>query len=461
MVFSLIGVLFGGCAQGGLELSNQDSDVQALQSTRLKMTTWNIEWFGAPSLGPSDDDLQVSNVVDVMSELKSDLLALQEVVSVGHFEDLLAEFTHYEGLVANDNRLEGAGSYYSREQKPALIWNTEKLELLDAKVILTENDSVFAGRPPLEARFLWGHQNAAQEIAVITFHAKAFSDESSWLRRSQAASVLGQYVKGLEASLPVVVLGDFNDDLDESIAGQAFASPYLELLDIERMVPVTLPLSLANTTTTVNGSKPVDHIVMRQTDSARAAVDGLSLFRPEAFVDSYADSTSDHYPVSFLLESNEFSPDVDVEINSTEGQATLILTEILANERGSDATGEFVEIYNPTDLRVNLEGMKIEDSLTIRHVFSNGAQIEPEGFLVVSAGESYSGNTVTTEKLGLNNVNDRVRLTTREGEFVDEFGWMGSTDGVSFTRMDESSKDSEWVEHTLFESFFSPGRWHN
>ena len=47
----------------------------------LDVATWNIEWFGSSSNGPSNDDLQVQNVVDIMLGSGIDIWAVQEIAN--------------------------------------------------------------------------------------------------------------------------------------------------------------------------------------------------------------------------------------------------------------------------------------------------------------------------------------------------------------------------------------------
>ena len=68
----------------------------------LDVGEWNLEWFGSPGLGPSDEALQLENVRAVVSSANLDIWALEEIVSASQFDDLVAELPGYAGFVAND-----------------------------------------------------------------------------------------------------------------------------------------------------------------------------------------------------------------------------------------------------------------------------------------------------------------------------------------------------------------------
>ena len=45
----------------------------------LDIVTWNVEWFGDPSNGPDDDNLQMQNAKTLIETMGADLYALQEI----------------------------------------------------------------------------------------------------------------------------------------------------------------------------------------------------------------------------------------------------------------------------------------------------------------------------------------------------------------------------------------------
>src|SRR5690349_19280102 len=54
----------------------------------LDIVSWNVEWFGSPTQGPADDNLQEANVKTMLHALHADLYALVEVVDTARLRRL-------------------------------------------------------------------------------------------------------------------------------------------------------------------------------------------------------------------------------------------------------------------------------------------------------------------------------------------------------------------------------------
>jgi len=102
------------------------------------------------------------------------------------------------------------------------------------------------------------------------------------------------------------------------------------------------------------------------------------------------------------------------------GQPQLMISEILYNDTLSN-TGEFLELYNPGNTAVNLEGFTI--SAAVEFVFPAGASIGPRGSVVVAKeatnfqGASYPVFEWTTGKL--RNEGEVIYLFDTDGLLVD------------------------------------------
>ncbi|HEY3401377.1 MAG TPA: endonuclease/exonuclease/phosphatase family protein [Geothrix sp.] len=270
-------------------------------SATLDLATWNLDWFGDPLHGPADDGLQVRNVRAVLAGLDCDLWGLEEVVDGAAFQTLLAGLPGYAGLLASDPRVgQGAAYYGPAEQKVALVYKTSLATLEAAQLILVDHAHDFAGRPPLEARFHMTLNGSSGTLFVIVLHAKAGADAASWQRRTSAAAALKAYLDTVRPQDLVVVLGDFNDDLDTSIAaGQP--SPYQAFAaDSARYFMPTRALSDAGTATFLPAygfSDPIDHQVVSAAWAARYQAGSAEAFRADQYVGSYVQTTTDHRPV--------------------------------------------------------------------------------------------------------------------------------------------------------------------
>jgi endonuclease/exonuclease/phosphatase family metal-dependent hydrolase len=264
----------------------------------LRVANWNVEWFGDTENGPSDEALQQQNVRDVMLAVDADVWALQEVVSTTAFAALEAQLPGYDGLVSSDDARVPDGSYRYREyeQKVALLYRTDRVQVLGAQLILTSEDYAFAGRPPLRVDLRLSNGTL---LTVITLHLKAQigSAQEDYDRRKASAVALKSY---LDATLPtqrVLVLGDWNDDLDTSIlAGNP--TPFRDLLDdAADYTYLTAPFSeYPNQGTTVSYSNAIDHQLATNELQADYVAGSVTIVRPA--ITDYGRNTSDHYPVT-------------------------------------------------------------------------------------------------------------------------------------------------------------------
>jgi len=157
--------------------------------------------------------------------------------------------------------------------------------------------------------------------------------------------------------------------------------------------------------------------------------------------------------------------------NAASAQANIFIHEVLADPAPDvgDANGdgsvsssadEFVELYNDSDEAVNLSGWVFADALKTRHIFADGAWIDPSGLMVVFGGNpvcnGFLCQAASSGTLSLNNGGDTLRLFDSSDMLIDE--WIYGSEG---------GKDESLVRigdqvflHTDVEPgvLFSPGR---
>ncbi|MBD3616932.1 MAG: PKD domain-containing protein [Gracilimonas sp.] len=270
-------------------------------SSTLDFATWNLEWFGDTENGPSNEQLQLENVHHIISGLDMDLWSIQEVTSVPHFDNLVSQLSGYDGFLANDPFVTDGAAYYSdfedNELKVGIIYKTNLVTVESAKVILKEYDYEFAGRPPVEVQLSATVDGVTQDIVMILLHAKAGSRGDAFERRQAGSVALKTYLDSTWPSAHVKVIGDFNDDVDQSIQ-KPNESPYKNFVDdAASYVFPTKELSDAGITSTVYYSDMIDHHLSTN-ELIAAYVDGtVQVFPADQYVEDYDQTTSDHYPV--------------------------------------------------------------------------------------------------------------------------------------------------------------------
>jgi endonuclease/exonuclease/phosphatase family metal-dependent hydrolase len=427
-------------------------------SATLDIGNWNLEWFGDASNGPSNDALQLSNAKDVITGSDLDVWGLVEIVDATEWSGLKT-LPGYTGIVANDAAVTGGSTWYTAtEQKPALLWKTASASLVSAKIILTANDNDFAGRPPLEVKLHVTVNGGSEDIVFIVLHMKAFNDVASWQRRQNAAVALKSYLDSTYPTQKVIVVGDWNDDVDTSITSGE-PSPYANFVgDPSRYSFPTRALTDAGIASTVSFTDMIDHQLETNEMAATYVAGSVKVYRVDSYISSYGTTTSDHYPVLSRYTAGTGG--------GTGGTASVKINEILANEPGSDVNGEFVELVNVGTAAASIGGWTISDATGVRHTFAAGTSLAAGKAIVVYAGASSIPAGLTnavassTGALSLANGGDSVILKSGSTT-IDSFAYSSSlagTDGVSMNRSPDASATGSFVLHTSISSLTSsPG----
>ena len=262
---------------------------------------WNLEWFGdvmeadGGYLGPRDNALQATNVTTVLRNRPDvDIWGIEEIVGTTDFAGVVAGLPGYAAVVVTDVP-SGTFYYSSIEQKLAVLYRTSKVTVLSAGMILTSSSYNFGGRPPLEVRLRVTGNGLTRDLSVIVLHMKAYADVDSYNRRVAASGALKAYLDGRAAD-NVMVVGDWNDDVDVSIASPS-PSPYANFVaDSVRYRFGTKELSDANRRTSASGSQPIDHQLFNAPLFTSYVTGSASATIPS--IPSYVSTTSDHYPVT-------------------------------------------------------------------------------------------------------------------------------------------------------------------
>ncbi|MEO5893395.1 MAG: lamin tail domain-containing protein [Ferruginibacter sp.] len=292
----------------------------------LEVVNWNLEWFGSsdPSLGPTDKAQQEANIKTITQNIGADIFAFAEVVSE----------TRMQNVVANLNTVYGAGTYsyvisdygshtnpfesgagpQSEAQKEAFVYKTAIISPVGSPGPLATNGANTAadltnpaynyfssGRYPfmMNANVTLG--GVTKPVRFVLIHAKANTSptNTSYNRRKAGADTLNYIFNSLYTNENIVLLGDFNDDLDQSITAGFTVSSYATFnADAANFFSPTLSLSLAGKKSTVSYNDMIDHVELSNEmrpyymqNTAGVLTDVTSL------VTNYGSTTTDHYPI--------------------------------------------------------------------------------------------------------------------------------------------------------------------
>ena len=269
----------------------------------IDVASWNIEHFGGTS-GPSNDALQVQNAEEVLRDADIDLWALQEIKDSGDFDVMIADLAD-QGLQAVLGP--SVSSSPSFNLRLAYVYDPAVVEVIYVREVPTSflSPSNFAGRPPLEMKARLSLPGTEPfTVYVLALHAKCCSDTDSYEQREAGATQLKSYTDMLVAQgIDVIVLGDFNDRLNQSITSGRL-SPYRPFLtDSDTYRFATEELDSNNTPTFCSNSSctsgsPIDHILFTA-DLFERYVEGSGdrYIELVSTVSGYTGTTSDHLPV--------------------------------------------------------------------------------------------------------------------------------------------------------------------
>jgi endonuclease/exonuclease/phosphatase family metal-dependent hydrolase len=264
----------------------------------LDVASWNIEWFGSTASGPTNETLQMSNARDVIAGADFDVWGVAEITGQAEWNSLESQLPGYAGFLAGEASVTNGSAYYgATEQKVGILYKTSVATVLGAKVILTAHDYDFAGRPPLEVTLRVTLNGTTEDVVVIVLHGKAFDDVPSWQRRLNASNALKSYLDTTYPTQKVIVVGDWNDDVDTSItSGQA--SPYQNFVsDAADYTFPTRALSLSGVSSTTGYPDMIDHHLATNELTATHVAGSTEVYRVDSYISSYDATTSDHFPV--------------------------------------------------------------------------------------------------------------------------------------------------------------------
>ena len=351
----------------------------------LDVVTWNMEFFGTTiqNFGPSDVTLQLNNSIAVVDALGSNILALQEVSDQVALQTL-ADSLGYESVCSARGSFSFAPDPNFPNQSLCYLYDPATVTVISTRAMFEEaydsarlGLSSFLSDYPDEdgAEGFWASgrlpylleadvtiNGVTERINFINIHGN--SGASDLNKRIIDFGVLKDTLDAQFADKAVILLGDYNDDVDESIAGAGIASPYASLItDSTNYRVTTESLSLRGFNSFLFGSEMIDHIAITD-ELFEEFIEGTeATYLPFSLIDNYANTTSDHLPV---VSRFEFTA---IPVMALSG--TALCSDDPANMRNWEVTNP-----NDFDVFVTIAYGAIADSLTVApgtSTFSTGA----------------------------------------------------------------------------------------
>lgn len=294
------------------------------EANTLEVVNWNIEWFGSAAQAPTNDALQLANVTTIAKSIKADIFAFSEIVSETNLQALVASLNTAFGANTYAYNISNFGSHtnpfesnpgnLADAQKLAFVYKTSVISPIGQPVALVTNgvntaadlnnpafNYFSSGRYPYMMRANVTLGTETKEIRFILLHGKANTSPiaTSYNRRKAGADTLAYTLNNLYPNDNIILLGDFNDDLDQSVAAGFTTTSYSAFTtNSAAFFAPTLALSLAGKKSTVAYNDMIDHVMLSNEmqrlyiNSSASVLDDVS-----SLVSNYGTTTTDHYPI--------------------------------------------------------------------------------------------------------------------------------------------------------------------
>jgi len=312
------------------------STVTISKEKTFDVVAWNIEWFGdetnAPTAGnPNSDAIQKDSVKTVIQKLNADVYAVEEVSDDVLFAQMVSELPGYAYVLSE------AVSYPNDEtgtqQKVGFIYNTATVSVVATKPLLASihpyynggDDAALAAYPVADKTRFYASgrlpfmmtadvtlDGITKQFNIVALHARANGSTDSQERydmRKYDVEVLKDTLDAQYANSNLIVLGDFNDDVDETVADNVAtsASTFEKYVnDPLNYTILTSVLSDADYRSYVFRENMIDHIMVSNEVAPIYINESVSVGY-EFYDYDYPSTTSDHFPVSARFLLNEFA----------------------------------------------------------------------------------------------------------------------------------------------------------
>lgn len=377
----------------------------------LHVVTWNIEWFGNPSSGPSPESTQKARVKGIIQTLDADVYALQEIANESLMTELVNELPEYSWVFSTF--VSGGNNTPGSSQKLGFIYKTSRVNRIASQALLTNlhplynggNNSFVSDFPTGSPSQFWASGRmpymltadvtiggTTQRVYFIDIHAKASGGTTNQNRRRYDAQKLKDYIDSNLGNRNVILLGDYNDQMDFS------NSPYNIYFNDNASNPgsdgeyynaLTRQLDINGENTFVTSSSFLDHITITD-ELVDNYTSGSVKVHDEVVTSDFTSRTSDHIPVSAkfrfgnstatrvasapILESKVIEETSDMEItifpNPTSGNVNI---RVIEDENNTPALLSIYDLTGTKLLQKNL--LPGEHQIDVSKIGANGVYL--------------------------------------------------------------------------------------
>lgn len=249
----------------------------------LDILTFNVEGF------PKNGYTSVTALSSLIKAMDPDVIALQEVASEADFNRMMNLLPGWTGKFYAINNDAWNLAYIFKNSETEIITASERL--------LFDDDSRAFPRPPFEISMK--HKPLNLGITLINLHLKCCGGDDNERRRREASEKLKAYIDQSKGDENVVVLGDFNDEIDSPSASE---NPFLNFLeDPEHYWFADMEIALGSGLWWSYPDYPshIDHILV--TNELVPLIDTTLVVKASPCYPKYDANISDHRPVGIRI----------------------------------------------------------------------------------------------------------------------------------------------------------------
>lgn len=252
----------------------------------FELATWNIENF------PKSGSSTIENVKTIIRQIDVDLIAVQEITSIASFNQMVNDLDGWRGVLSSDTY--SSGNY----QKTGILYKSTFISVSNIRNIF-EDDGYSFPRPPLAAFVeIKDMRGTPFDFNIIVLHLKASGGETNEARRRSACEKLQNYIAQeltAGADPDFIVMGDWNDELDDPAAVNSFNS-FLNLPDLYSFLTSAVLGKASYISTRYNSL--IDHILITRDVKAEFGTGQTQVLYLDNEFNQYPSTVSDHRPVA-------------------------------------------------------------------------------------------------------------------------------------------------------------------
>ena len=303
-----------------------DDGLGISRDSTFDIVTWNIEWFGDESNSPAGnkaDSVQKDSVKAILKALDADIYAVEEIADEALMAKMVSEMNGYDYVLSDAvSYPKGTGI----KQKTGFIYKTATVSAVKTTPLLASvhpyynggDASALSNYPGNDASRFWASGRLpflmvanvtigriTKTFHMVAIHARANSSSTATLKynmRKYDIEVLKDSLDQYYANVNLILLGDYNDDVDETVADVSSSVTSYESFvnDTANYSTVTDILSEKNCRSYVTRENMIDHITLSN-ELFNQYIDSSARVHYEFYDSDYTKTASDHFPVSVRI----------------------------------------------------------------------------------------------------------------------------------------------------------------